>query len=188
MRTFSMAIALGVSLVCGACQTRDATPLQTVSTPPLDQSYNLGTGDRLRVTTFGEANLSGEFAINELGHVSLPLIGEIQAGGLTLDQFRSEVTAALSSGYLKNPRVSVEVVNYRPFYVLGEVVKPAQYPFSTGLTVLNAIATAGGFTYRANTKRVFIRGQSEPREHAVPLNGTTPVHPGDTLRIAERLF
>ena len=116
------------------------------------------------------------------------MIGEVGAGGLTLREFNKELTTKLCNGYLRNPRVSVEVLNYRPFYILGEVGKPGEYPFTNGLTVTNAVATAGGFTYRSNIHRVFVRGQRENREHVVDLTGTTLVHPGDTIRIPERLF
>ena len=98
------------------------------------------------------------------------------------------MTQKLSNGYLRKPRISVEVLNFRPFYILGEIGKPGEYPFINGLTVTNAVATAGGFTYRANIHRVFVRGQRESREHPVPLTGTTLVKPGDTIRIPERLF
>ena len=159
-------------------------PVQSVD----DASYRLGPGDKVRLITFGEPNLTGEFIVNEIGRASLPLVGSVQAGGLTLSQFGTAVETALAAGYLKNPRVSVEVLNYRPFYILGEVSKPGTYPFISGLTVTNAVATAGGFTYRANIHKVFVRGARDTREHVVQLTGTTLVHPGDTLRIPERLF
>ena len=145
-------------------------------------------GDKLRLITFGEERLSGEFTVNERGRVSLPLVGEIDAGGLSLERFTEKVQVALSNGFLINPKVSVEVLNYRPFYILGEIAKPGEYPFINGLTVTNAVATAGGFSYRANIHRVFVRGQDDTREHVVVLTGLTPVHPGDTIRIPERLF
>ena len=156
--------------------------------PAPDLAYVLGPGDKLRIITFGEERLSGEFVVNERGRVSLPLVGEVNAGGLTLERFSTTVQEAMGNGFLLNPRVSVEVLNYRPFYIMGEVVKPGEYPFINGLTVTNAVATAGGFTYRANIHRVFVRGQAENGEHVVTLNGLTPVHPGDTIRIPERLF
>ena len=187
MRALLTAAAAAVALLMSGCAS--APPVRETPALTADQaSYRLGPGDRLRVITFGEQNLTGEFVVNEIGSVSLPLIGEVHAGGLTLEQFSSAVTSALANGYLKNPRVSVEVLNYRPFYILGEVAKPGEYPFINGLTVTNAVATAGGFTYRANIHKVFVRGQRETREHPVPLTSTTLIHPGDTIRIAERLF
>jgi polysaccharide export outer membrane protein len=150
--------------------------------------YRLGSGDKIRVITFGEDALTGEFFVGGSGKVSLPLIGEVQAAGLSIPEFQKEVEGALKDGYLKEPRVSVEVLNYRPFYILGEVTKPGEYPYTNGLTVLNAVATANGFTYRANTKKVFIKRANSTAEQEVPLTSTTPVAPGDTIRIAERFF
>lgn len=150
--------------------------------------YRLGSGDKIRVITFGEDSLTGEFFVSGSGKVSLPLIGEVQAQGLTIPQFQDEVETALKQGYLKDPRVSVEVLTFRPFYILGEVTKPGEYPYTNGLTVMNAVATANGFTYRANTKKVFIKRAGETEEHAYPLDSSTPVAPGDTIRIGERFF
>lgn len=151
-------------------------------------AYRLGPGDKVRVITFGEESLSGEFFVGSTGAVSLPLIGEVRAAGLTLPEFQAGFEAALKNGYLKEPRVSVEVLNYRPFYILGEVEKPGTYAYTSGLTVMNAVATAEGFTYRANRKRVFIKREGETEEREYPLAGDLPVAPGDTIRIAERFF
>ncbi len=151
-------------------------------------SYRLGSGDKIRVITFGEESLTGEFFVGGSGKVSLPLVGEVQAAGLTIPEFQKKVETALQDGYLKEPRVSVEVLNYRPFYILGEVNKPGEYPYTNGLTVMNAVATAEGFTYRANTKRVMIKRADSALEQEFPLTSTTPVAPGDTIRIRERFF
>lgn len=151
--------------------------------------YHLGANDKIRVITFGEDSLTGEFFIGGSGKVSLPLIGELQASGLSTRQFQKEVEQALKDGeILKDPHVSVEVLTYRPFYILGEVQKPGEYPYSNGLTVLNAVATANGFTYRANDKKVFIKRADSTEEQEFPLTSTLPVAPGDTIRIAERYF
>lgn len=150
--------------------------------------YKLGPSDKLRVNVFGEEALTGEFLVGASGKVSLPLIGEVQAQGLTIAQFQEEVAQALRQGYINEPRVSAEVLNYRPFYILGEVNKPGEYPYSTNLTVLNAVATAEGFTYRADTRRVYIKRADGASEQAYPLSSTTQVAPGDTIRIGERFF
>jgi len=150
--------------------------------------YHLGTSDKVRIITFNEASLTGEFVVNSNGAVSLPLIGDVHAAGLTTNELAVAIQNSLKNGYLTDPQVSVEVLNYRPFYILGEVVKPGEYPFANGLTVLNAVATANGFTYRADTHRVFIKRANETAEHEVDLTTTTPVEPGDTIRIKERLF
>ena len=112
----------------------------------------------------------------------------MQAAGLTIRAFQDEVQAAFRDGYLKDPKVSAEVLDYRPFYILGEISKPGEYPYTNGLTVLNAVATAGGFTYRANKGRVYIKRNNDAQEHNLPLTSTTAVAPGDTIRIGERLF
>lgn len=150
--------------------------------------YHLGSGDKVRVITFGETSLSGEFFVGGSGKISMPLIGELPAAGLTARDFQASVEQALKEGYLKEPRVSVEILNYRPFYILGEVEKPGTYPYTTDLNVVNAVATAGGFTYRANKKQVFIKRQDSGKEEDYSLDSNTPVAPGDTIRIGERFF
>jgi polysaccharide export outer membrane protein len=150
--------------------------------------YRLGSGDKVRVTTFGEESLTGEFFVSASGKLAIPLVGEVQAGGMTALEFQRELESTFRNGYLREPRVSVEVLNYRPYYILGEVKKPGEYPYTNGLTVLNAVATAEGFTYRANNKKVFIRRANQTVEQEAPLVATTQVAPGDTIRIAERFF
>lgn len=152
------------------------------------EEYRLGVADKVRVTVFGEAALTGEFLVGGNGKISLPLIGETRAGGLTISEFQAEVAEALRNGFITEPRVSAEVLNYRPFYILGEVNSPGEYPYTNSLTVLNAVATAGGFTYRADNRRVFIKRADADREQEVPLTTSTRVAPGDTIRIRERLF
>ena len=150
--------------------------------------YRLGSGDKIRVITFGEESLTGEFFVGGEGKVSLPLVGELPAAGKTAREFQTEVEDSLKQGYLKEPKVSVEVLTYRPFYILGEVMKPGEYPYTNHLTVLNAVATAAGFTYRADTKKVFIKRANEGQERVYPLTTGTQVAPGDTIRIGERFF
>lgn len=150
--------------------------------------YVLGPGDKVRVIVFGEETLSGEFVVGGAGKVSFPLIGDVAASGLPVQAFQAELENGLRQGYLKSPRVSVEVLTYRPYYILGEVNKPGEYPYSNGLNVLNSIATAGGFTYRAQTKRVFIRRANESTERPYSLTSGLQVAPGDTIRVAERFF
>jgi len=163
----------------------DASVNSTTSTPPR-AAYQLGSGDKLRVIVFGEEDLSGEFEVDDTGAVSLPLVGEVGAGGRTLRSFEAAVREQLSDGYLKDPRVSVQVINYRPFYIIGEVEKGGEYPFVSGMHLLNAVAVAGGFTYRANTSKVFITRGNRELEFAV-----TPelrLEPGDVIRVPERFF
>lgn len=150
--------------------------------------YRLGPADKLRVLVFDETNLSGEFVVSGAGQVSYPLVGDVPAEGLTVAEFQDALQSRLAAGYLRDPRVSVEIVAYRPFYILGEVNRPGEYPFTDDLTVLNAVAKASGFTYRANTKRIFIRRATGGPETEYRLTSTTPVQPGDTIRVSERFF
>lgn len=150
--------------------------------------YHLGAGDKLRIIVFGEESLTGEFFVSGGGKISFPLIGDIDAVGKTIPELQKAIEAKLADGYLKQPKVSAEVLNYRPFYILGEVMKPGEYPYTNGLTVLNAVATAQGFTYRADKRKVYIRRADTTGEKSEALTPTTPVEPGDTIRIGERLF
>lgn len=163
-----------------------------LSTAVADQGslddYKLGSGDKLRVIVFEEEGLTGEFQVDGSGLVSMPLIGEIRASGQTVRQFEVAVEEALRGGYLRDPRVSAEVLDFRPYYILGEVNRPGTYPYISGLTVFNAVATAEGFTYRANQRHVYIRRAGENDERRHPLNSTIQVNPGDTIRIGERIF
>ncbi|MEM9739346.1 MAG: polysaccharide biosynthesis/export family protein [Pseudomonadota bacterium] len=163
--------------------SNDATSAQQVT-----QAYRLGNGDDLRVTVFGEPELSGDFQVDGTGAISMPLIGSVQVAGMTLPEFQSSIEDQLRGGFLVNPQVSAEVTNYRPFFILGEVNRPDQYPYASGLTVMNAVAAAGGFTYRANRRDVFIRSAGDNEERKVALTTTTQIQPGDTIRIGERIF
>ena len=184
------AAAAGASAGAQAPAARAGAPSPSAAAPAarVGLQYKLGISDKIRVIVYGEEALSGEFFVNDSGKVSLPLIGEVQAAGLTVQAFQSEVEGAFRQGYLREPRVSTEVLTYRPFYILGEVNKPGEYPFANGLNVLNAVATAGGFTYRAQTKRVYIRRAGETREESYPVTSELAVSPGDTIRVGERFF
>jgi polysaccharide export outer membrane protein len=182
-RGFLRALVIGLTLATAACSTVPSTPIEQAQ--PAD--YQLGPGDQLRITVFGETDLTGQFVVGSQGTIAYPLVGEVRAAGLTVAQFTTALQSSLQA-YVRQPNVSVEVANYRPFFILGEVQRPGTYPYSASLTVLNAVATAGGFTYRANEGRVFIRHANEQVEHAYPITIATPVLPGDTVRIGERLF
>ena len=166
----------------------DPAAQQIAGTVRVVPEYHLGPADKLRITVFGEEALTGEFTISGSGRLSLPLIGEVQAEGLSVTQLQERIAEALRQGFINDPRVNAEVMNYRPFYILGEVSKPGEYPYTIGLTVLNAVATAEGFTYRADTRRVYIKRADGAFEQAYPLTTATQVAPGDTIRIGERFF
>jgi protein involved in polysaccharide export with SLBB domain len=150
--------------------------------------YHLGPGDQLRVTVFDEPDLSGDFTVSTQGTLSIPLVGDLPAAGKTGPEFAAALEERLRKGLVKEPRVSTQILLYRPFYILGEVGKPGTYPYPGAMTVLNAIATGGGFSYRADTRHVYIKRANEQKEHWVPIRSDTIVLPGDTLRVGQRLF
>src|SRR6266446_2903574 len=148
----------------------------------------LAAGDKLRVTVFGEDKLSGEYQVDSAGSLSLPLAGTIQGAGLTKAELEQALTAKLKSEYLRNPKVTVDVVSFRPFYVLGEVQKPGEYQFRSGLNVLSALAIAGGATYRASTSKVLIQRSGSTEMTEYQQSPTVLVMPGDVVRVPERYF
>jgi polysaccharide biosynthesis/export protein VpsN len=149
--------------------------------------YVLGIGDKLKITVFGEADLSGEFEVSSTGMISMPLVGDVKATGSTIGKFKSAITSKLQSGYMKDPKVSMEVLNYRPFYIVGEVMKPGNYNYVNGMTVINAVAVAGGYTYRADKDDIKLkRGGENGKEEKV--QESTTVNPGDVVSVPERFF
>lgn len=162
-------------------------PKQAEQMGPVER-YRLGAGDQVRVTVFGNEDLSGNFTVDGSGFVALPLVGNVEASGISLEEFKYNVISALRPDYLKNPNVSVEVSRYRPFYIIGEVKRPGSYSFVHGMTVINAVALAGGYTRRAREdKPVIIRG-SERAKIKQYVEPDTVVLPGDVIEIPERFF
>lgn len=186
LKQFCAATALSLIAACqsapGATRASDASANREAPV------YRLGSGDELRITVFGQPDLTGQFEIDGSGSIAMPLIGEVGAADLTVRELENAITAQLADGYLRDPRVSAEVINYRPYYILGEVNQPGEYPYNSGLTVQNAVAAAGGYTYRANQRVVFIKALDDDRELSYQLSPQIQVQPGDTIRIGERLF
>lgn len=150
--------------------------------------YTLGSGDKIRVTVFEEKDLSGEFEVSGEGELAMPLIGTVQAKGKSSRQLEQDIADMLSNGFLKSPRVSIEVMNYRPFYILGEVKSPGSYSYVSGMTVFNAVALGGGFTYRANEKQITIIRAADPSQKPQTISPDDTVLPGDVVRVEERFF
>jgi len=159
----------------------------TAGEATLENVYRLRPGDKLKITVFGETDLSGEFEVGVFGAVALPLIGEVKAQGRSIREFRNATTQAFADGYLREPRISVEVVNYRPFYVQGEVRTSGQFDYRSGLTIREAIAMAGGYTYRADQSYILLvrEGQGEVR---LRTPSDALVLPGDNFNVPERFF
>jgi len=158
---------------------------QTAAVEGAADAYALGSGDRMRITVFRNPELSGEFAIGGEGYLALPLGGEILAKGLNVRQLEDEIELRFrDGGFLVNPQVSIEVLTYRPFYILGEVNNPGEYEYVSGMTVTSAVAMAGGFTYRGDQDDITI----ERSDCAISAKATTPVLPGEVITVHERFF
>jgi polysaccharide export outer membrane protein len=162
-----------------------AQPLTAAS---LGESYVLGPMDRIRLKVYGEPDIAGEYEVDSNGQISIPLAGHIRAAGLTTHQLERAITSALSKGIVRDPRVNVEIALYRPYYILGEVKKGGEYPYRLGLTVMDAVASAGGFTYRANENKVYLRRSGAGVEEVYALDAPILIFPGDNIRIPERYF
>jgi polysaccharide export outer membrane protein len=153
-----------------------------------DEPYRLDSGDRLRIVVFGQDGLTSSYGIDTAGKINMSLIGAVTARGLTTAQLQQAIATRLRQGYIRDPKVAVEVELYRPFFVLGEVATPGQFPFVPDMTVENAVAIAGGYSPRAYRYQVEIHRQVEGAlvHAAVPPN--CPVRPGDIVVVAERWF
>lgn len=150
--------------------------------------YTLDTGDQLQVTVFGHEDLSGEFQVDGAGRIGMPLVGDIMVLNLTVQQAEQAIADKLSPDFLRNPRVSVQVTNYRPFYILGEVREPGSYPYVSGMTVVQAVALAGGFTYRARQNQVRVLRGGDPSRTREAASQDTIILPGDIIEVPERFF
>lgn len=163
-------------------------PVEKISKATKGYDYILGAEDKIKITVFGEQDLSGSFKIGGDGNISMPLVGIVQLQNLTLRQAEDLIEEKLRDGYLKNPSISIEVAESRPFYILGEVRRPGSYNYINGMSVLQAIAISGGFTYRANRKSVdILRGQAAPSKPLSVLP-EMPVQAGDIIFVRERFF
>jgi polysaccharide export outer membrane protein len=171
-------------------QIAAATPQIPVSSGAAasDGEYMLGAGDHIRITVYGETDLGGDFILDGTGMISIPLLGQVGAAGLTPKQLEETIVTGLSGRFLKNPRVNVAVTAYRPFYIIGEVTRPGEYPYVSGMDMVTAVALAGGYTYRANDDDVYIRRAGSTKEEELPASALTKIGPGDSIRVRERFF
>jgi polysaccharide export outer membrane protein len=196
MRTFSRALGAAICavLLLGGDGRADAAGKTSGLSSPQGSAtterhaYRLGVGDKLHISVFDEPNLAGDFEVNAKGDVSFPLIGDVPAAARTSDQLAQEIARRLRNGYLRAPSVSIEVATRRPFYIMGEVNKPGEYPYEPDITVLDAVAEASGFTDRADKRHVFIKNGGQDQEARYPLRETTAVAPGEVVRIGEQFF
>jgi len=153
-----------------------------------NEIYRLDSGDRLRIVVFGQENLSRDYAVDGGGYISMPLIGGIQSRGSTTFELEDRIAARLRTKYVKDPKVTVEIQNYRPFFILGEVRRPGQFPFVYGMTIRTAVAIAGGYSERARERKVKLTRRINGRDITTKVPDNTPVRPGDTIYVTERIF
>src|SRR6201747_394310 len=182
--------ALRASLAASPRRAYAAAPAVYAAPMPVayDAAYKLDAGDRLRIVVYGQEGLTNTYAIDAGGSITMPLIGAVPARGRTPAGLASEITAKLRNGFIREPSVAVEIEAYRPFFILGEVAAPGQYPYVPNMTVESAVAIAGGFSPRALRDSVTLThgGASGPARMVVPLG--TAISPGDTVLVGERWF
>jgi polysaccharide export outer membrane protein len=212
IRNASKLLVVLVVLAAAACSDRDTSPIiDDTSTTPGAQpmslqaaagrpgrglgqdadaaDYTLASNDHLRITVFGEERLTGEYVLDGSGSLAFPLIGEVNANGMTVKQLEGSIGAKLAPTYVMNPSVSIQILNRRPFYVVGEVQKPGNYPHSPKLNVLTAIATAGGFTIHGRSDAFFLkRTDRDGNIYRIRATQQTLVRPGDVVEVRERYF
>jgi protein involved in polysaccharide export with SLBB domain len=185
----ALAAVLAVGIVVSGCsslgQVTEAEQQQNVATA---LSPKLQAGEKIRVTVYNEPSLSGDFPIDPSGFVSLPLAGTLKAAGLTQAELEQALAKKYSSQYLKNPKVTVSVAEFKPFYIIGEVEHPGSFPYTSGLNVLSALAIAGGPTYRASKSTVLIQHPGEPALKEYSIDAAVPILPGDIIKVPQRYF
>lgn len=181
------AIVLAMTLLVAGCASAPRGPacVAEVTGAEAVTGYRLDAQDRIRMTVYRQPELSGQFALDGEGEVALPLVGEIAAAGMTTRELEDEIERRLQAdGFLVAPQVSIQLLTYRPFYILGEVARPGSYEFRDGMTMINAVALAGGFSYRAAPRDVAI----ERGDCVMPTMADTVVLPGDVIKVPERFF
>jgi polysaccharide biosynthesis/export protein len=180
-----LVLGLTLSVAASCAPGSDLPPLPS----PSDTAYRLGPGDQVRIITFGEQQLTGGFRVSDSGVIAVPLLGPIKAGGLTSRQLGEVISEELKRRRLfRDPSVAVEITEYRPIFILGEVSKPGQFAYQPGMTVLTAVAVAGGFTYRAvQDYSSVLRSNGGPPAEGL-ATGATLLQPGDVVTIFERRF
>lgn len=150
--------------------------------------YQLGAGDTLQITVFGEADLSGPYRVSDSGMVTMPLVGPITAKGLTLEQLQKVLVTKLNASAVRSPNVTLQISEYRPFFILGEVKNPGSYPYVPDMTVLTAVAIAGGYTFRAAEDEVSVTRRTAAGQREARAMRSARVLPGDVVYVFERHF
>jgi polysaccharide export outer membrane protein len=179
---------LGVFWLAASDHAHAQTPTEPADVGKVSSDYRLGPGDKLKITVFGNQDVSGEAVIDPQGKVAIPLLGQVDAGGQTVADVQKTITDALNKDYIVDPKVTIEVLNYRPFFILGEVNKPGSYFYIAGLNLRQAVAIGGGYTRRARTSEALIHRIGGNGEETITANPETLILPGDTVDVPRRLF
>jgi protein involved in polysaccharide export with SLBB domain len=183
-------VVLGLAVAAPVAAQDASAPVAPAAPPPAvsSDSYRPQIGDMLRVTVFNQPEFSGDFTVDANGMISVPIIGEIQSVGRTASEVAMQITSKLKPDYLTDPRVSVLIASFRPIIVLGEVNRPGSYDFRQGMTVIDAIGLAGGFTYRANEKRILARPATAASGSERPTKPEAQIQPGEVITVKQRFF
>jgi polysaccharide biosynthesis/export protein len=172
-----------------AAPTLRTAPVFVAGAPTMrSEPYTLDSGDRLRIVVFGQDGLSNSYLVDASGYIAMPLIGSVLARGATTEQLAGRISDKLRQGYVKDPHIAVEIEAYRPFFILGEVTQPGQYPYVADMTVETAVAIAGGFGPRAYRKTVTVTRIVHGVQMRLSVPVTYPLRPGDTVNVQERWF
>lgn len=184
MTRFRLFIFIFLALSLTGC----ASGAGTYKVPPIENKYTLGIGDKIHVIVFDQDNLTGDYMVEPNGKISLPLVNEVDAAGFTTDELEAAIADKLSPEYLVNPQVSIEVTNYRSIFVLGEVQQPGKYEYAPNMTVLQAVAVAGGYTYRADEDGGEVTRHVKEGLSVFDVDEKAMLKPGDTIMIKRRWF
>jgi polysaccharide export outer membrane protein len=189
LRILFCSAALAVAFLVSGCagntlSEADQQAIAATSTAPA----KLLPGDKIKIVVFGEDRISGDYQLDQSGQISLPLAGTIKAEGLTQAELEQALAKKFRTQYLRDPKVTVTITTQRPYYILGEVKSPGQFPYQSGLNVLTALAIAGGPTYRASHNTVQIQRLGETSMHEYPVSASVPILPGDVIKVPERYF
>ena len=187
-----LAAIFALSLGLAACTETGGLPLESASVlPQSDATYRVGPGDTLRISTYMETELTNSFTVLPSGKLAFPLTGEVDVAGLTTEEIRAMLEQRLvAGGMVKGAKLAVNIEEFRPIYILGEVAKPGRYPFEANMTLQRAVAVAGGYTVRANSRQLIVRRDGDSANRRIPLEvkHQFSLRPGDTLTVPKRYF
>ncbi|HXP73330.1 MAG TPA: polysaccharide biosynthesis/export family protein [Stellaceae bacterium] len=180
---FLVVLAAAALIGCGNAELAGGPPV-----PLAGQPVPLGPGDRIHITVYGQDLMTNDYLVDRDGSIALPLAGRIVIGGMVTADAEAAIRKKLVKGIVVDPNVTVDVIQYRPIYVIGEVNKPGAYDYTSNIVMINAVALAGGFTYRARKDGVTVLRGSEASEQRYRATQTTALQPGDVVLVPERFF